>query len=79
MLSQGPAVGAYPCNQQTNQQWILGANSISCVGIAGTCLTENPYPQPSPIQVVLDEFGNGEITLFGDEVINQCIGVCNAA
>ena len=29
------------------------------------------------LQVVLNQFGNNEITFFGEDLPDQCVGVCN--
>jgi hypothetical protein len=70
----GPAVGAYWCNGGPNQQWTIGHNFIEAVEPADQCLTSG-LPDYGA-QVVLNEFGNGEITVFGDFVTDQCFGAC---
>jgi hypothetical protein len=70
----GPAVGAYPCDGGGNEQWTIGQDFIEVKYPSGQCLS-NGYPG-NGAQVMVNEFGNGELTFYGPFVTDQCIGVC---
>jgi hypothetical protein len=75
--SKGPEVGIYPCDGGSNQQWTTGSNYIESVGLNGQCLAQSSFNSGgSAAQIVVNEFGNGELTFYGADVIDVCIGVC---
>ena len=76
LITQGPLVGTYSCIGSPNQQWIVGADSISSVRNVNQCVTNAIYPQVNGAMAVINEFGNGEITFYGPDVPDQCAGVC---
>ena len=76
MMHQGPQVGAYLCNSQGNQEWTVGASYVESVGLNGQCLALEGFSSSGGAQIVVNEFGNGEMTFYGADVIDVCIGVC---
>eukprot|EP00042_Codosiga_hollandica_P057702 m.858006 g.858006 ORF g.858006 m.858006 type:complete len:846 (-) comp59651_c0_seq6:65-2602(-) len=72
----GPQVGTYECHAGTNQEWTLSNGRIANNGLTGYCLSSAPNADTNPAAVVIDEAGNGQITFYGSDVTDHCIGVC---
>jgi hypothetical protein len=73
---QGPQIGAYECDGGSNQQWLVGPGYVQNVGVV-QCLTQSVFSSSNAAQIVINEFGTGELTFYGADVIDVCMGVCN--
>ena len=93
-MAQGPEVGSFPCDGGPSQQWYIDMDAITYVHDTSMCLAESSFPSGNPalvrcvrvlvgvlnvVQVVLNQFGNNEITFFGEDLPDQCAGVCTLA
>jgi hypothetical protein len=63
------------CTDQITSAWTIGSGHIECGNLPGYCLASD-LPSTLAAMVVLDEFGNGELTTYGPFVQSQCFGVC---
>ena len=75
---QGPPVGTYTCSGGKNQDWPIIAPQIGNSNTPGKCLANGVNPTDTPAPIMVNEFGNGEITFYGPDVSDQCAGVCTA-
>eukprot|EP00042_Codosiga_hollandica_P038562 m.314848 g.314848 ORF g.314848 m.314848 type:complete len:940 (+) comp55423_c0_seq3:52-2871(+) len=71
----GPQVGQYECHSAANQEWSISGSSIRNRQQTNECLSTS-NPSATPVYVVLDEAGNGQITTFGSDVTDHCVGIC---
>ena len=66
----------YPCDGPgSGASWSLAENQFQSGNIGGFCLGTDK-PNASASMFVLDEFGNGELTIYGSFVTDHCLGVC---
>ena len=73
---QGPEVGSFACDGDPGQLWYVAHNAIVFAHLSAMCLSEASFSTGIPAQVVINEFGNGQLTILDENVMDQCIGVC---
>ncbi len=55
--------------------WAPGAGQIRS-SLDGYCLASD-LPNEFGTNIVFNEFGNGELTIYGPQVVTSCVGVAN--
>jgi hypothetical protein len=71
----GPIVGTTQCDNSDTQLWQIDGLAIESLSLGAYCVATNS-PQLQSSLIMFDEFGNGELTIYGEFVTDHCIGVC---